>query len=875
MNGMWVHRRSNDAQFSVPGFIDPAMLDGILPYLPSEEVVDELLDKAQLMDLSVPREVGSQVINKLVAFWRESEAIYRRNASILDSAHQLLAHPTDLRFGSLERIGQKLIGDSSRSMLPTELYAVRKALIHTGFGFGTDSRSHRQTTIFQIRSKEHVGLVNSAVDWIRDFQDDLARRANTSPPSEDLTGPPTEKRKSGAAIVKSFLDKARLRIEHGRSQRAPTLQGSVGPSKVRHSINDSSNAIRDLPEPDAPSWKYSIAEQGLVRFMEFWALSTSFRTYPKLMAVGPTLLRAVGAYDNHNLDQSTAYMFLQEIGVIAPWENRVAFDEHLLLPTSQHSKPLEQLSFKIRDMGKDAETTEFADTMKNLRHDWKDLEVYCIDSATAHEIDDGISLERIAGLPSEYWVHIHVANPTAFINKEHPIARMAAHMTETVYMPERAYTMLPPWLTRRDFSLAPDRPTLTFSARLDSQGNIKDIKIQPGTIRKVISLTPNTLDTILGTKTKAASETILTVGGTPPASLQRQTQTTVTDSQKQDLLTLASLAKALSEQRRKVGGLSMEIGFPDIGVYNSASMPGLPWSHPSRAKPRFYEGDPVIQARCTGFQSWFAAGDIEGALVREMMLMCCQIAAQWCKERNVPIIYRGTGTSSLGADSMSAERYAAEVLQPSLDERGHPPMAVALQYMRLMGQAIVTTTPLPHRFLGVPHYTKVTSPLRRYGDMISHWQIEAALRAEARVGKSIVGATQHDFLPFSRRELDNITIRLQPRERLIRKSMRNSELFWLMQLFFRTVYFNEADIPLTQLVTVYAMPDAFTTYGRINVIFNQYGFHGVLSAQRKHGLEQAEVGDVWEVKISEVNVYHRVVTAEPIRLIRRDARRFG
>ncbi|RPD70262.1 hypothetical protein L226DRAFT_574975 [Lentinus tigrinus ALCF2SS1-7] len=44
-----------------------------------------------------------------------------------------------------------------------------------------------------------------------------------------------------------------------------------------------------------------------------------------------------------------------------------------------------------------------------------------------------------------------------------------------------------------------------------------------------------------------------------------------------------------------------------------------------------------------------------------------------------------------------------------------------------------TTTPGGHSLLGIPEgegYMMVTSPLRRFGDMIAHWQIKHALLAE-------------------------------------------------------------------------------------------------------------------------------------------------
>jgi exoribonuclease-2 len=47
------------------------------------------------------------------------------------------------------------------------------------------------------------------------------------------------------------------------------------------------------------------------------------------------------------------------------------------------------------------------------------------------------------------------------------------------------------------------------------------------------------------------------------------------------------------------------------------------------------------------------------------------------------------------------------------------------------GKARMTTSPLPHEGLGVPQYAWMTSPLRRYCDLINQWQLIACLRGEA------------------------------------------------------------------------------------------------------------------------------------------------
>lgn len=46
------------------------------------------------------------------------------------------------------------------------------------------------------------------------------------------------------------------------------------------------------------------------------------------------------------------------------------------------------------------------------------------------------------------------------------------------------------------------------------------------------------------------------------------------------------------------------------------------------------------------------------------------------------------------------------------------------------GKARMTTSPLPHEGLGVPQYAWMTSPLRRYCDLVNQWQLIACLSGE-------------------------------------------------------------------------------------------------------------------------------------------------
>ncbi|KAF2168571.1 hypothetical protein M409DRAFT_65491 [Zasmidium cellare ATCC 36951] len=842
MQGRWMHLPEKTVPYSIPNWVSPELVKPLLAHLPDPESFQELqglMERAYMEDLSVPREVSAPLVKRMVDFYNESQDIYRRHASALDNAHDILSHDTDLRYGSLTSAATTLLQLPANQLPLTALFTVRKALSNGGFAFNIDRRSHRLTGYMQIRSKEQVRMVDNVRNWVRQWQDDLAATSVMNEWQLQRHRPT-----KGVTVMYGFLDKAKAIVEKNRLNRPTTRHQNVGPSKVRLPITPEQDSVKIQLEE-----RFTEDETEIVRFMECWSCSHMFGDLPRIESLPPLILHALGLYDD--LKISTGFLFLQELGTILPYENRIRFDQHLLLPSSQHSKPLQNLMSSLISM---RNSHNFVDSMAGLRHDWGNLPVFCIDKEDAHEIDDGVSIEPAGvgpdGRPS-HWVHIHVANPTAFFSRDHPLAKMARHMGESIYMPERTYMMLPRWATSKYFSLDSNRPCMTFSARLDEDGNMLDHKITPGIIRNVISLTPDSVDQILGaTSSEQWPELTFTVGGSPPLGPNRQS----TKSKKNrgfdvgDLKTLRSLAEKRAAIRRKAGGLFFDSNKPEVSVWQSFSRSGLSWDHPYRKGIRTVEGDPVIQFKTRGLVNWFEPSNRPGqSLVQELMLLAGELAAAWCAARQIPIIYRGTIKDHRKADP---QRFWEENIGPHVKDGKTMPLHLGIQYIQLQGYTTLRTTPLAHKILGLPSYAKVTSPLRRYGDMIHHWQIEAALRHEAETGRSLLvekcSKPDRSFLPFSGPVLDTIILGLQPRESIITRSKAMAEQFWVIMLVFRKAVFGEdGHLPF--------LPDTH---------FNPSLPQPMSVPARR--------GDVWEVHMHDVDVYRRALYVKPVRLIGRE-----
>lgn len=892
VNGRWVHLRAGAVPFSVPGWIDPKMLEPLLKHLPDPQNVadlNQLRVQTQTEDLDVPREVSAPLVARLQAFADEVRELYRRNASALDDAHNLLAHESDLRYGSVASAAAALLNMPVNQLPLTALFTVRKALTNGGFGFNIDRRSHRVTGYLQIRSKEQVRMVEQVRVWIRQWQDDLALNAS-------MDGKRAKKYSStkGAQIMYSFIVKSRRIIERQRRNRVPLPEsGNVGPSKTRRSFQTHKETV--LVEKRT---EFTEEESQIVRFIEAWCCSNMFLGLTRIESLPPLILHALGLYPDFDIAMSIGYLFLQELGTIVPYENRIRFDQYLLLPSSQHSKPLQQLMSTVLAM---KERHNLYDSMSDLRHDWKDLPVYCIDDASAKEIDDGISIED-AGVGADgkqqHWMHIHIANPTAFFSRDHPLAKMARHMGETLYMPERTYTMLPGWATVGHFSLAPNRPCLTFSAKIDCDGHLLETKVTPGIVRKVFRITYDEVQEVLGDGHRyvPSEKIILTVGGAPPPSRDRTSDARLlTDANLSDIRKLRDLAIARSAVRRRAGGVSFESSQPDMRVWQNTRGPGLAWEHPHRRGSRTILGDPVIEMKSQRMVNYFTASrESSQVLVSEAMLLCSVVAAKYCADRNIPIIYRGTVKEGMAGD----EHPKAQQWKDVLAQGKELPMHLGLPYIHQLGYTVLRTRPLKHAFLGTDHYAKVTSPLRRYGDMIIHWQIEAALRYEASSGKTLLAqADKNDrsFLPFSTPVLETIMVGLQPRESMITRAKQYSNNFWIAMLLFRMFHHKEGGagpVPTSTDVSFagalppgeggfpYETLTVFITDSPENARHSQLaalclemsvGVQMMMPSSVDSGMEQPMQGDLWEVGLERVDVYNRMILCRPKRLVGRDA----
>lgn len=103
-------------------------------------------------------------------------------------------------------------------------------------------------------------------------------------------------------------------------------------------------------------------------------------------------------------------------------------------------------------------------------------------------------------------------------------------------------------------------------------------------------------------------------------------------------------------------------------------------------------------------------------LVAEMMILAGEVGGRYGQTHQIPLPFRGQPQPELPPDEELA------LLPPG------PVRFCAMR--RCMPRSEMSITPVRHAGLGLETYSQVTSPIRRYSDLLAHFQIKAHLQGE-------------------------------------------------------------------------------------------------------------------------------------------------
>lgn len=392
------------SRFSLSRFVSHADLGPVIPHLPTQAIEQYEEGKFQLIDTAVPREVGAHLIEKMLQLNNLADEIYRKYADRCDRAWEIMTCSAYTNSVHLEDIAMLICQQKDRASISTPMLWCIFQLLEVNPGFVRETGHHRSGLNFTIISRGEGQNRQQVADWVREYQEQLASHSITDfDPASDASEVDNSQEHNP---IKMFAQKAQRLIQSSREVRDAHEHGRLSPSRV----TAKSNPI-EITDDSRGRLHFKKDEKKIIRFLYEWVVDRNIANYSHLYSVGPSILRATRMYANFELDRPTGVLLLQELGVLLPWENWSVYSLNFLLP----GHGMDSTADKLREVATSS-ALSIEDSMLDLRKDWGTLPVFCVDSAQTTEVDDGISWEAID--EANCWVHIHVANPSAFIKPD-------------------------------------------------------------------------------------------------------------------------------------------------------------------------------------------------------------------------------------------------------------------------------------------------------------------------------------------------------------------------------------------------------------------------------------------------------------------------
>ena len=431
------------------------------------------------------------------------------------------------------------------------------------------------------------------------------------------------------------------------------------------------------------------------------------------------IIKSLGLYCG-DVDSEQVRQFLVDLGVLSPWQDIPSLRESqpALVTLTQDPAPLmkgKQVSGSVASTSSLGPDDFYpSDMLESIRHDFGQLPVYTIDDNGAQELDDGISIERDMADPSSLWVHVHVADPTAILPPTHSLARRACDSVHTCYFNHSSRSMLPEFLVRDKLSLGNAARTgqaekvMTFSAKVDPSGDIADYRVRAGIIRNVRILKYDGVD---------AAMSFLSHDPTFPFGRRTKSLPTtlnLTPADTENLRLLDLFSKRMVAHRLGTSAFFHSLERPELGV----SPKPLPVGVVDLMQPGLFLGNPQIFYVVRNVRS---SGSRQ--IVAEAAQVANRVASRFGRDHGVPLVWRSLA-APVGSDEALAD------LLGSRDESGWVDFFEVRRKGIQLQSSRYTLKPAEHWALGVAEgegYLRATSPLRRYGDLVTHWQIKHML----------------------------------------------------------------------------------------------------------------------------------------------------
>lgn len=640
--------------------------------------VDRIETNARVEILKYLREAEKEINKAFMVIGRKNVALY---------SHVQAKHPDEWASVSLSEAA-KLLCDYRPESWPT-LIAAHKYIMGRPIEFVPHIQSQRLALTYDVRPENHVVKLQRVVDMVR-------RR---SPELE------------------AFIEKARRLILTAREKVIESMDEP--PSRV---------VIKDIT--------FSPDDRTILDVLHLALRRTRNTSIDPFSGVVTSIIKRIGLHAHKMVDDVCLRQFLIEMGEIAPWEDIVTQRKELnldLMPDEESQRHRDQDALVKRSLSSmrtsQAKTKQplgpedlyDRDPVEHLRHDFGSLPVYVIDDVSAEELDDGLSVEPVLNEPGSAWIHVHIADPTAVLPPTHAVSEAARRMGSSAYFIHRTWPMLPPSLTHNRLSLGSysrkgePEPVLTFSFKVDAEGTMVDYDVKAGLIRNVKRADYDNVDRLLGNGGVQFGYPF-EVPQTPGVSHEPVLETRDVEN----IRLIDDLTRRFRQRNRQT--LNPFVFSASTATLLATTKPihGAPTTPAWNAS--YYRGFPNLTYQVYSQKTMERGSRL---LVADCMKTASRVASRWFAAKGVPMLRRSARPPIALEDNRDIERLVAR-----MDEDGFVDHAEFLQSNLHVPPVEYVLEPGIHWSMGIPEgegYVRVTSPLRRYNDLVAHWQIKDAL----------------------------------------------------------------------------------------------------------------------------------------------------
>jgi ribonuclease R len=331
------------------------------------------------------------------------------------------------------------------------------------------------------------------------------------------------------------------------------------------------------------------------------------------------------------------------------------------------------------------------------RRDLRRLITFTIDSETARDFDDAVSLEQ---LPREHQLlGVHIADVSHYVGENSLLDCEAQARGTSVYFPDRVIPMLPARLSNAVCCLQPEVDRLTKSIFIELTANAEVVRYEmvDAVICSQARLTYTRVSEYLDGNGRALDSWNPAIGPV----LER----------------MAKLAMRLRHQRLAAGSIDFDLPDTDVVLDNDGKIEKIMRAERNQAHQ----------------------------LIEEFMLLANRTVARHLAEFGVPALYRiheppkpekiaafTAFVRALGHTVAATDTIRPREVQAVLAAVAETPEAAIVNHLllRSMQQARYAVRNAGHFGLAFPYYTHFTSPIRRYPDLLVH----RLLRDTARAG---------------------------------------------------------------------------------------------------------------------------------------------